>query len=113
MRMEIVSSLGVHRSAIAADGLGGQAQHDSIEALVGNNQVGAVADHAVIGAAGLRQSQSLSESIFGRRLDEHLGRAPDSEARMTAQQSSLGDGYIGNTGKLIYGFLPDGHLVKL
>ncbi len=111
--LQLGSSGGADGLAVVLDCIRGQAQHDSRKAAIGDDQVRAAADDRISGSAGLRHAQGLGESFFGRGLDEGVRWASDSETRMTAEQSSFQDGYIGNTGKLLDGLFPDGHLVKL
>ena len=68
-RLQLGPSLGANGIALTFDSLRGQAQHNPIEALIGDDQIGALADHAVRGSADLRHLQGLGESLFGCRLE--------------------------------------------
>ena len=68
------------------------AQHDAAKAGVGNDQVGAAADHHGFHAARARDTEGGDERLDAAGFGIEVGGTADAEARIAGERGAFGNG---------------------
>ena len=91
-RLKLGACLGGDAVAVARESMRGEAQHQAAVTAIGDNEVGAAADHHAGEAHGAGEAAGGDEGVLILGLGIEIGRAADGEARIPGERGALQNG---------------------